>query len=80
MNHWLHPDAEKELGDAAEYYLHEANLQIAEAFLAEYERVRDLVIENRNRAQAHANGLRFCPLILGRARRWSWVSGGTAVA
>lgn len=59
MNHWLHPDAEKELGDAAEYYLHQANLQVAEAFLAEYERVRDLVIENQKCATLSARGLRF---------------------
>jgi plasmid stabilization system protein ParE len=60
MTHWLHPEAEKELGDAAEYYLRHANLQIAEAFLAEYERVRDLVIENQYRPPLHAHELRQC--------------------
>ena len=49
MSHWLHPEAEGELGEAAIYYATHANLAIAEAFLAEYERVRDLVIENQGR-------------------------------
>ena len=43
MSHWLHPAAEAELGDAAVYYAEHASLAIAEAFLAEYERVRDLL-------------------------------------
>jgi hypothetical protein len=58
MTHWLHPDAEKELGDAAEYYLFNACPEIAQAFLAEYERIRDLVIENQLRAPLTAHGLR----------------------
>jgi hypothetical protein len=60
MTHWLHPEAEKELGDAAEYYLRHANRQLAEAFLAEYERMRDLVIENQYRAPLHSDEFRFC--------------------
>jgi addiction module HigA family antidote len=39
LSHWLHPEAETELGDAAVYYATHASLAIAEAFLAEYERV-----------------------------------------
>lgn len=58
MTHWLHPEAEKELGDAAEYYLLNANPEIAEAFLVEYERIRDIVIENQLRAPMNAFGLR----------------------
>jgi hypothetical protein len=46
VTHWIHPDAETELGDAAVYYATHASLAIAEAFLAEYERVRDLIVEN----------------------------------
>jgi hypothetical protein len=41
VSHWLHPYAEAELGEAAVYYAQHASLAIAEAFLAEYERVRD---------------------------------------
>lgn len=58
MTHWLHPDAEKELGDAVEYYLLYANLQVAEAFLIEYEQVRDFVIANQKSAPLNTYGLR----------------------
>ncbi len=47
MSHWLHPAAETELGDAAVYYAEHASLAIAHAFLAEYERVCKLLIENQ---------------------------------
>ncbi|MDR9469226.1 type II toxin-antitoxin system RelE/ParE family toxin [Marinospirillum sp.] len=46
MSYWLHPDAEAELGDAAVYYAEHASLRIAEAFLAEFEYARDLLIDN----------------------------------
>ena len=35
------------LGDAADYYAEHANPMIAQAFIAEFERVRDLWIENQ---------------------------------
>jgi hypothetical protein len=43
----IHPDAEVELGDAAMYYATHASGLIAAAFLVEFERVRDLLIENQ---------------------------------
>jgi plasmid stabilization system protein ParE len=49
VTHSIHPDAETELGDAAVYYATHASVAIAEAFLAEYERVLELVIENQQR-------------------------------
>ena len=49
MTCWLHPEAEAELGDAAVYYAQHASVAVAEAFLAEFERVRDLPIENPHR-------------------------------
>ena len=58
MSHWLHPDAEIELGDAGVFYATHASLAIAEAFLAEYERVRDLLIENQQRGPHGEGGLR----------------------
>lgn len=58
MTHWLHPDAEGELGEAAVYYATHASLAIAEAFLAEFERVRDLLIENQYRGSHGDDGLR----------------------
>lgn len=58
MSHWIHPDAEAELGDAAVYYATHASRAIAEAFLAEYERVRDLIVENPRRGLRTEGGLR----------------------
>ena len=49
MTHSIHPDAEAELGDATVYCATHASHAIAEAFLAEYERVRDLIIQNQQR-------------------------------
>lgn len=58
MNYWLHPDAEAELGDAAVYYAEHASRAVAEAFLAEFDRVRDLLVENQYRAPHGDFGLR----------------------
>jgi plasmid stabilization system protein ParE len=58
VNYWIHPDAEVELGDAAVFYLEQASRSVAEAFLAEFERVRDLVIENPYRGPFGDFGLR----------------------
>ena len=58
MTHSIHPDAEAELGDAAVYYATHASRAVAEVFLAEYERVRDLIIENQQRGPHADSGLR----------------------
>jgi plasmid stabilization system protein ParE len=58
VNYWIHPEAETELGDAANYYAEHASRAIAEAFLAEFERVRDLLIENQRRGPHGDHGLR----------------------
>jgi plasmid stabilization system protein ParE len=55
---WIHPEAEAELGDAAEYYAQHASRSIAEAFLAEYERVLDLLVENQQRGPLGDFGFR----------------------
>lgn len=58
MSCWLHPDAEAELTEAAVYYAEHANITLAEAFLAEFERVRDLLVENPQRGPYAEDGLR----------------------
>lgn len=60
MNYWLHPEAEKELGDAAEYYQREASQQIAEAFIDTYLRTLVSIIDNPRRAPLNSHGLRSC--------------------
>ena len=59
MTYWIHPDAEAELGDAAVYYATHASLAIAEAFLAEFDRVRDLLVENPRRGPHAEASLRL---------------------
>ncbi len=58
MSYWIHPDAEAELGDASVYYATHASSMIAAAFLAEFERVRDLLVENQQRGPHGEDGLR----------------------
>lgn len=58
MTYWVHPDAEVELGDAAVYYAEHASRSVALAFLAEYERVRDLLVENPLRGPGSEYGFR----------------------
>lgn len=58
MSHWIHPEAEAELGDAAVYYATHASRAIAEAFLAEYERVLEILIENQQRGPHGEHGMR----------------------
>jgi plasmid stabilization system protein ParE len=58
VSYSIHPDAEAELGDAAVYYAAHASGMIALAFLAEYQRVRDLLVENQRRGSHREDGLR----------------------
>ena len=48
------------MGDAAVYYGEHANIAAAEAFLTEFERVRDLIIENQARGPHGEFGFRMC--------------------
>jgi plasmid stabilization system protein ParE len=59
VSYWIHPDAEAELGDAAAYYAKHASVSVAEAFLAEFERVTDLLVENQARGSHGEFGFRL---------------------
>jgi plasmid stabilization system protein ParE len=59
VSYFIHPDAETELGDAAVYYAKHASKVIANAFLLEFQRVRDLLIENQQRGSRLEDGLRI---------------------
>ena len=59
MSHWIHPEAEAELEDAALYLAEHASPTLAEAFLLEYERVVGLLVENQQRGQHSEFGLRL---------------------
>lgn len=58
MSYWIHPDAEAELGDAAVYYAERASRLVAQAFLAEYERVVGILVENQKRGPSGDFGMR----------------------
>jgi plasmid stabilization system protein ParE len=47
VSHWIYPDSEAELEEAALYLAEHANPALAEALLLEYERVVALLIENQ---------------------------------
>ena len=59
MSYWIHPEAAVELGEAADYYAEHANPTIAQAFIAEFERVRDLLIKNQGRGPFGEFGFRI---------------------
>ncbi len=58
MTYSIHPQAEAELGDAAAYYATHVNSLIALAFLTEFERVVDLLVENQRRGPHGEGGMR----------------------
>ena len=62
MIYELHPQAEAELTSAALYYFKEASRSIALAFLAEFERVAELVEANQQLGTKSKGGLRVYPL------------------
>ena len=61
MSYTLHPAAESELSNAAVYYAREASSGIARAFLAEFDRVIELVERNQQLGTPAKAGLRIYP-------------------
>ena len=61
MIYELHPEAESELAGATLYYAKEASKGIALAFLAEFERVSELVEANQQLGTRAKAGLRVYP-------------------
>lgn len=59
MTYFIHPDAETELSEAAVFYAEQANAAIAKAFMSEFERVVELLVENQQRGPHGAGGLRL---------------------
>lgn len=59
MTHWLHPEAENELEDAADYLAEHASPALALAFLLEYERVIALLVDNQQCGPYCEFGLRL---------------------
>ncbi len=61
MSYELHPEAVAELTSATLYYSTEASKSIALSFLAEFERVAELVEENQQLGTRSKGGLRVYP-------------------
>ena len=61
MSYWLHDDAEAELGAAALYYAEHATGKVAAAFLAEFERVVELIQNNQQLGSPKEEGMRSYP-------------------
>lgn len=61
MSWWLHEEAERELGDAAVYYAEHATRKIALAFLAEFERLMNLIEQNQQLGTIKADAMRTYP-------------------
>ena len=61
MSYRLHEEAEAELGDAAVYYAEHATTKIAAAFLAEFERVIELLQLNQQLGTRKEGGVRSYP-------------------
>lgn len=61
MSYWLHEEAEAELGNAAVYYAEHASMNIAEAFLEEFERVAALIGTNQQLGTRKEEGMRVYP-------------------
>ncbi|HXS19287.1 MAG TPA: type II toxin-antitoxin system RelE/ParE family toxin [Polyangiaceae bacterium] len=61
MSYSLHPEAEQELASASAFYKEQAGLALATAFLAEFERVAEVLVQNPNLGTPVSNGLRIHP-------------------
>ena len=61
MSYEFHPAAEAELSSAAKYYAKEATARVAHAFLAEFERVAELLEEHQRLGTPSRSGLRVFP-------------------
>jgi plasmid stabilization system protein ParE len=46
VNYWLHPEAQKDLREAAEFYREQAGVSLSQSFLAEFERSVGLLLQH----------------------------------
>lgn len=62
MTYSLHPGAEQDLADALDFYAERAGLQVAQRFLAEFERVAKLLVKHPGMGTPATQGRRVFPL------------------
>jgi plasmid stabilization system protein ParE len=58
MNYWLHPEAEEDLREAAEFYRDRAGAGLSQALLAEFERSASLLLEHPHLGSLWRHGKR----------------------
>jgi plasmid stabilization system protein ParE len=46
VNFWLHPEAQQDLREAAEFYRLQAGAALSQSFLAEFEHIADLLLKH----------------------------------
>lgn len=46
MNYWLHPEAQEDLREAAEFYREQAGFALSQSFLAEFEHSVGLLLQH----------------------------------
>ncbi len=62
MTYSLHPDAEKDVADAIDFYAEQAGITVAERFLTEFERVANLLMRHPGFGTPASRGRRVFPL------------------
>lgn len=62
MKATLHPDAERDLTEAAEFYEREGSPILAARFVAEFKRVTELLLRNPELGTPRSTGRRFFPM------------------
>lgn len=62
MQYWLHPDAEQDIADALNFYATHAGRSVAQRFLAEFDTIATLLIENPGLGTPSSKGRRTFPL------------------
>jgi len=62
VTYWLHPDAERDIADALDFYTERAAPLVAQRFLIESERVASLLVEHPGLGTPTTRGRRVFPL------------------
>jgi plasmid stabilization system protein ParE len=62
LSYSLHPEAEKELADTADFYRAQGGVAVGNAFLSDFTRLAGLLERNPTMGRPVRNGLRIHPL------------------
>ena len=71
ISYSLHPEAERDVADAVDFYSERAGSAVAERFLEEFERVAKLLVEHPRLGAPTTTGRRTFPLKV--FHTWSYI-------